>query len=570
MPITPKFDITQTLEVVVVTIHVPNIRVSQESIEVLVEEGNNTLHFFSSPYLLKLAFPHPFQENAHESCAQYDPAQSTITLKLAKKEAADWPNLDLIGSLIQPKPVNSRWLKEISDNQTETDTKENTSRSQHVEHCDENTFMTDTHKEGDADLVPCLTEIGDGYGFASMFHRIFIDFCRAGMAEEMLQLEDPESSTIESRTNGRLAHELENFDPDRYLADLELEEEYLFTMAMDFEPHWNSSLVDLMKQLEVNDGGPNSDTEPSQSFTEEERHLLSTIPYPLLPNIIDPDREFHGLLDILFSYVYDHLLTQGEPTVESAWTISCLSSRLSWLDEFNSVEDAVIASLRRSLVYPYIRNFEFGVHIWRQVAYILADRRCIIRCLLQVRDILEKSETFYVGNKLYIDPLLLWIQQAQAIPVKPLTSQILKCLDDPSLKSKLDLDLVAFESLLGDHADEEDGSSSVSDKEPSSSESSEDDTYSSNSEVSDDSEDEGPSMNTNKATRVSEKLKTSGSLLDSDIGFGGSEMLKVSESPLLSGGLGKESHGKSKGETATSPSSAPRKSPPVRKLIEEL
>lgn len=43
-------------------------------------------------------------------------------------------------------------------------------------------------------------------------------------------------------------------------------------------------------------------------------------------------RALLGLADILFAYAYDHRTTQGEPTVESGWTITVLSPLLSWLD----------------------------------------------------------------------------------------------------------------------------------------------------------------------------------------------------------------------------------------------
>jgi hypothetical protein len=37
----------------------------------------------------------------------------------------------------------------------------------------------------------------------------------------------------------------------------------------------------------------------------------------------------------------------------------------------------------------------------------------VVKALLQTRQILEKSESYYLGNKLYIDPYLYWSQQQQ-------------------------------------------------------------------------------------------------------------------------------------------------------------
>ena len=223
---------------------------------------------------------------------------------------------------------------------------------------------------------------------------------------------------------------------------------------------------------DVDETSPNENTmRPSeQYFTSTERQSFMSIPYPLLDDIsiLQPppplisssatvDEENHqmhhhrqqqqqqvqlalciGLMDILYAYVYDHLTTiDQEPTVESAWTISTLSISLSWLhdwlptdndddDDVNAetgrngmeemVQSVMQSSIRRSLIYPYIRNFSFSIYIWEQVVSILQNTnydsiRVILRCLLQVRNILNYSDIYYLGNKLYIDPYLIWIQK---------------------------------------------------------------------------------------------------------------------------------------------------------------
>jgi hypothetical protein len=182
---------------------------------------------------------------------------------------------------------------------------------------------------------------------------------------------------------------------------------------------------------------------------------------------------WNGLLDILFAYVYDHLLTQGEATVESAWTISTLSCSLSWLDnsrgltsssdsQSGGVGDVVTASLRRTVVYPYLRNLEFGIHVWNQVCEILQfpsdATKCVIRCLLQVRTILEQSELYYLGNKLYIDPYLAWLQRRTSpIPSESLIEHIRHTISGQStisLKETIGLRLIESEQLLL-HEDDE-------------------------------------------------------------------------------------------------------------------
>jgi hypothetical protein len=77
----------------------------------------------------------------------------------------------------------------------------------------------------------------------------------------------------------------------------------------------------------------------------------------------------------LFAYVYDHLLTQGEPTVESSWMVCTLSTLLSWLDTSISMEitGVIQTSICRSLVYPYLRNYELAVYCWEQILAIVRN-----------------------------------------------------------------------------------------------------------------------------------------------------------------------------------------------------
>lgn len=42
-----------------------------------------------------------------------------------------------------------------------------------------------------------------------------------------------------------------------------------------------------------------------------------------------------SLIDIMYAFCYNHRTTQGDNTVESAWTINKLSATLSWLQVKN-------------------------------------------------------------------------------------------------------------------------------------------------------------------------------------------------------------------------------------------
>jgi SHQ1 protein len=228
---------------------------------------------------------------------------------------------------------------------------------------------------------------------------------------------------------------------------------YVYQCATAFDPHW---------------------TTPFVAFTNEERQHLASIPYPLLPPVVTTEddratfRLLLGAVDILFAYVYDHLTTGGEPTVESAWTIAILSGSLSWLDdgweanggdvggredgEESAVERVIQSSVRRSLVYPCLRNLDLTLGCAKHVASILAgDPETMIRCFLQARAVLNKSDVHYLSNKLYVDPYVAWLQSSTttwrlASTCARLSVQIESCVVPPhNWEAELNLPLFRLE-----------------------------------------------------------------------------------------------------------------------------
>jgi hypothetical protein len=153
--------------------------------------------------------------------------------------------------------------------------------------------------------------------------------------------------------------------------------------------------------------------------------------------------------------------------------------------------------LLRTLIYPYFHNLEFAIHVWNQVCEILQfpsdATKCVIRCMLQVRTILEQSELYYLGNKLYIDPYLAWLQRRTApIPSEVLVEHIRHTISGQStssLKETIGLRLIESEQLLL-HEDHE--GNDTSDGENSSSTSSDDDDDDEEGEVDSDDETSAP------------------------------------------------------------------------------
>jgi SHQ1 protein len=183
------------------------------------------------------------------------------------------------------------------------------------------------------------------------------------------------------------------------------------------------------------------------------------------------------------------------------------------------------STIRRSLIYPYIRNFSFSIYIWEQVVSIIQNTnydsiRVIIRCLLQVRNILNYSDLYYLGNKLYIDPYLIWIQKYSdttylqnqfLIPMAHCIQQHLHSETQlQALKHSLDLNLLQIEAefysddvnvVVGDDADDAPECGSALDNNASSDNNSEDNE--SDDDYDNDSDDTSCSSRTSCSRSVS-------------------------------------------------------------------
>jgi hypothetical protein len=116
-----------------------------------------------------------------------------------------------------------------------------------------------------------------------------------------------------------------------------------------------------------------------------------------------------------------------------------------------TAKEALVSLTRRMLIYPYWRNIEFSLKVWEHVIFILEREELytIVKCLLQTRSILEKSEFYYAGNKLFIDPYLCWIQRQEPNNkgAQILAVRLKKELKHGTLKDDVDLDISVYERL---------------------------------------------------------------------------------------------------------------------------
>eukprot|EP00985_Skeletonema_marinoi_P028978 scaffold26442_cov82-Skeletonema_marinoi.AAC.1 len=200
-----------------------------------------------------------------------------------------------------------------------------------------------------------------------------------------------------------------------------------------------------------------------------------------------------------------------------------LSPTLSWLECYNppydSIADVIGWSIRRSLIYPYLRSYDLAKHIAEDVCEIMKrGRRTVIRCLLQLHKIMEQSESHYLFNKLYIDPLIGWIQQCEEDEVQQIGDALELLLtakgsnsSDVLGKQHLDLDLEDIEKRFFESDEEKDTSSSEDEDSSSTVDYESDDESGGDTDVTTDEEGQ-----TERLTK--EDGKHSSALLDNNIG----------------------------------------------------
>jgi SHQ1 protein. len=482
MPITPRFKLSQTETQITIIIHIPHIRVSASTLEIVVDGCD--FHFHSSPYLLYLSFPGELVDDV-ETCREaktiYDPSNQNgvLTISIYKKEEGIWKDLDLLGNLVGKSTFAA----------SNDDIRKQENKIQVISSTDDATCLQEesNSEQQDATFFPddihsCLKP---HYGFLNMHHSVFTAYAREGLSHDMLEIPNPDEMPVDERREQRLNTERIKFDPDRYLGDFDLScdsddeaADMIFIEAMKMEPHWNrlSSVHDLTNAFEKLDTEETEKVMGTQEgshdfFNEEEKMQLveNKAVIPPLSQISKEQKEslLLSLLDIMYAYAYDHRTTIGDATCESSWTLMMLSPTLSWLEIYTPPYDDILSilrwSIRRALIYPYLRNFDFVANVLvKDLQHIFAGgKRVILRCLLQIQKILDKSEFHYLFNKLYICPYIIWIQRMDDEDLLDFSCRLNKCVSTEMAISKASLDLnleIHEERLLSETKVDEDNS----------------------------------------------------------------------------------------------------------------
>ncbi|RWS21882.1 protein SHQ1-like isoform X2 [Leptotrombidium deliense] len=436
--LTPAFKLSQDDDYLFVDIKAPHAKVSETEIDFF----DRQFRFYSKPYFLRyclfgvilnltftvscrLALPGRVIQNGDE-CVKWIADKNVFHVKVPKVcQGQHFEGLDMITKLltVSDEMKAKRTVPGIEVVSTEYHDEVEQERVEEEE--DFNWLQTEWSEKDDKSLL------GEYYGFASKYAGVF-----ARMADELaclVDIREPEKKSIAQRRQER--HEIENkhFSDDHYLADLHEETEIPTLIATKL--CWDT-------------------LDCSTEFTDDEKFKLKNLPWKQY--LIDKNMKYHlvmGMVDILYAFAYETRVTEGEYSVESGWTITKLSSTLCWLELFNSLQETVVACVRRSLCYPLHRNWQLSIKIIQDVIKILEKGRSfVLKCFLRIHSIFNESgESRYILNDLYITDYCVWLQTVKTTTFSSL-AEALKKVNVAKDEVNFDIDIleVASKSVLND------------------------------------------------------------------------------------------------------------------------
>lgn len=376
--LTPKFKVLQDDKHLSVHIFAPYARISDAEINI----DGESFTFYSSPYYLRLTFSGRLVDSELEKhTAKFDAAVGAFIIVCEKETPGQhFANLDMLTTLLAPHGatgVNKPMIEVVGDEKDGEllDEEDEDFDWMYEQTLPEENIVTGGHK----------------YGFANNTTGVFTAL--QNELKGVVDVSDPDNKSASQRREERITHELRVFDEDHYLADyFEVD---TAQQCVEFIPEFYSITSD---EVELSD----QDKEDMMKLPRKE-HLLDKGAQSIV---------YLGLVDILYSWCYNHRVTLGENCVESAWNVAKLSSTLSWFDSFTHLKDVAVSSVRRSVTFPLIRNWLLSQEVLKDTAQILSlGRKKVLQCLLEIQRFFISSEPRYLLNQLYITDYCVWIQR---------------------------------------------------------------------------------------------------------------------------------------------------------------
>ncbi|KAF9452242.1 SHQ1-domain-containing protein [Macrolepiota fuliginosa MF-IS2] len=406
--ITPRFTCSQTDASVVISVYCPSIRAAD--VEIHVDE--TLVSFHVNPYFLRLNFSHPLLED-DTSSANYDPSSGYLTVTLTKEtKGQEFKDLDLLTKLLAPRKTKVEPTIEVLSSQ-ENEEEELVSKvdklsleQNEILEAAENDWQLPQQLPQDEPLLDASLQ--KYYGFLDTHSGYFNHVTHTENEINELGV-DAETCSPDERRRRRIQHENEKWDEEYYMADF-ADDEYIQELIKYTHPH-----IAALEEVK---------------YTEAENLTMMRLPRKeYLPSPIQTHCLYLTLITLLFSYAYESRTTQHDPTPESAWTICNLTPAFSALDPPNtnslgliritdlntfSLEEiaaTIIPSYRRTLAFPLYRSFALAETCRKDVSgFLLKGKRTVVRCLLEMKDILDHHEVYYVYNKVWVDDFCSWTQ----------------------------------------------------------------------------------------------------------------------------------------------------------------
>ena len=483
--IRPLFNVSQDENFIYIEATVKYVKISE--FEYFIE--NNNFRFTLKPYYLNINLPKKLNSESKQNSFTYEPENQKLICKIEKYNLGEnFENLQFISTLYEnnSKSENDKALSnnksifskieeignnEINDNndlKCEENIQINNSKELNdylfKKYTDEKSKIK--ARENDSlDELKGLKNINEyKYGFNNNFFDVFDK-----RKEELLEICDlnPKEIPINKRYLYKLEKENNDFVPERYVTDLFLDDN-----KSDFYDEFFSNIIDdNLNKKDKKFLESIKDKNNKDNFDEIENEVLFKISKlninnNSIENINNNSFNFFkykyniylNIIDILFSYIYNCLVTEYENSSESGWTINKLSTTLSCLIDFDlnyysqsneisfeilkeTIENLLISNYRRVLIYPLYRN----IKLCHKVKYILIKvlslgRFSILKCLLKIKNIFDRNEPRFLLNIIYIDPLIKWIQNYACDKIFEIIKEQLIAININKEQLKLDLD----------------------------------------------------------------------------------------------------------------------------------
>ncbi|GCC20463.1 hypothetical protein chiPu_0019023 [Chiloscyllium punctatum] len=397
--ITPAFELSQDPNFLTIIIQVPYAKVNEVDLYI---DGVD-FKFYAKPYFLRLTLPGKIVEDGRET-ALYNADAGSFTIKVPKETPEEYfEGLDMLTVLLAPK--GSRSAKPLLEEIGQTvDIEEDEDQQEFDWEIEQTPYV---ELEGNVLSQTCF------YGFGNLRTGVFRRL--QDELTDVIDLEEPDSTTMVERRQKRLAAEEAKFDSDHYLADL-FEDDTIQDL-LKYKPWWAG--MPKRKEARKTQSEQHLMEETESRFVEfsedEKEHLRNFTNKNYLLDKKACHNAYLCLLDIILAYAYEVRITEGETNTESSWNIRKLSGTLCWLDTYHSLQEVAVSFCRRVLCYPFYRHFHLALKAIEDAVLILQlGKSAVLKSLLGIHKIFRESDPAYLLNDLYITDYCIWIQKVKS------------------------------------------------------------------------------------------------------------------------------------------------------------